>query len=304
MSGTKWGKLRWLLLAAAAAVLLGPPASGEETQGRIIRIGLVGTLLRDVPDAVITAMSQPFNRLMTSQTGISGELVKAGDCHDLARQLTEDGVQLGLFHGVEFAWARQKFPQLQPLMIAVNEDTWLRALIITPSGASVSSLADLKGKTLSVPKGSRNHCELFLERRCRDLGLKPDELAGKIVTSSSCGDALDDVAEGAAQAAVVDGVSWNWYKQRKPGRSAKMKVAVKSEYFPAAVIAYHPGSLSKGDLGRFREGMVSANQTTLGKQMLMLWKMTGFQEVPKEYEQTLKDIARAYPPPEEFHTKK
>jgi len=304
MSATRRTLIGLGLGVAALVLLLEPDASGgERDASRPVRIGLVGTLFRDVPDGVVTAMTQPFNRMMVAQTGMTGELVKAGDCHDLARQLTEDGVQLGLFHGIEFAWARQKYPDLQPLMLAVNEKTWLRALVVTKANAPINGLADLKGKTLSVPSCSRNHCLLFLERGCSNLGKKPEELAGKVVTAPSCVDALDDVAEGVAQAALVDGVSWNYYTQRKPGRSAKLKLAVKSEWFPAAVVAYYPGSLSKAELHRFREGMVSANQTTLGKQMLMLWKMTSFQEVPKDFEQSLKDIAKAYPP-EEAPTKK
>src|SRR5262249_45585194 len=113
MTGMRWGHVRWPLLAVAiAGLVLGTRGIGEERQSRTIRIGMVGSLFRDIPDGVIAAMSQPFNRMMSSQTGMTGELVKAGDCQDLARQLSEDNVQLGLFHGIEFAWARQKYPEL------------------------------------------------------------------------------------------------------------------------------------------------------------------------------------------------
>ena len=42
--------------------------------------------------------------------------------------------------------------------------------------------------------------------------------------------------------------------------------------------------------------MIGAGQRTGTKRVLMLWKMTGFEAIPEDYEQTLIDIAKVYPP--------
>jgi ABC-type phosphate/phosphonate transport system substrate-binding protein len=292
--------LGWLMLAlGCAALLLGPQARSEEwdQSASPVRIGLVGSLFKDVPDALIAVMSKPFNQLMVAQTGLSGELVKTGDPLELGRLLADDKVQLGIFHGIDFAWARQQCPKLKPLMLAVNEQSRLRAFVIVRRDCPAKGLGDLKGQTLTLPRNGRPHCALFLERRCHDLGQPSDKLLGKIALSPCNEDALDEVVDGTAQATVMDSVSWACFKQRKPGRAAKLKIVQKSEVFPAAVVAYYPGSLDKKSLRRFREGMLSAHESTLGKSLLTMWKLTGFEEVPEDYEQLLSDIVKVYPPP-------
>ena len=43
--------------------------------------------------------------------------------------------------------------------------------------------------------------------------------------------------------------------------------------------------------------MITAQQTALGRQLLTLWRMSGFEPIPKDYDQILAEIVKAYPPP-------
>src|SRR5581483_4119811 len=106
-----------LFLGVLLALGSGAAAAERSRQTEVLRIGLIGTLFRDVPETAVMAMMQPFATLMESQTGLTGQLIPAGDADDLGQQLANDKVQLGVFHGVEFAWARQKYPDLKPLVI-------------------------------------------------------------------------------------------------------------------------------------------------------------------------------------------
>src|SRR5215471_12913590 len=101
----------------AALLLLWPTSRAAEGDARGIRIGLVRTLFRDTPASLVDVLSQPLKTLMQSQTGMSGELSLAGDAFDLSRKLKEHTVQLGVFHGFEFAWARQRNPGLKPRVV-------------------------------------------------------------------------------------------------------------------------------------------------------------------------------------------
>jgi hypothetical protein len=74
-------------------------------------------------------------------------------------------------------------------------------------------------------------------------------------------------------------------------------VIERSEVFPASVVAYRDGALELATLRRFREGLVNASQTPMGRQLLTLWKLTSFEPVPDDYAQTLANILRSYPPP-------
>jgi ABC-type phosphate/phosphonate transport system substrate-binding protein len=292
--------VRCRLLALAficlTAFLPNANAADRVAQGDLVRIGMIGSLFRDVPPGTVMVMMQPFGMLMKSQTGVNGEIIPGGDVGQLGQQLSDNKLQLAVFHGFEFAWARLKHPELRPLVVAINEQYHLHAQLVVAADSPAACLHDLEGKTLALPHQTREHCFLYLQRRCLDCKKPPESLFSKITNPPNVEDALDDVVDGVVQVAVVDGVALDCYKRRKPGRFVRLKVVERSEPFPAAVIAYRPGVLDEATLNRFRDGMINANKNPLGKQLLTLWKLTGFEPIPADYEQTLAATAKAYPP--------
>jgi ABC-type phosphate/phosphonate transport system substrate-binding protein len=289
----------WAIAAALGALQASLPA--EETTSRrpdSVRIGMVDSLFREVPKPMLSIVMQPFAALMQQQTGLSGQIIADGEYTNLSQDLATDRVQLGVFHGVEFAWARLKHPELKPLMIAVTQQHHLRAYLIVRSDFEGENLADLQGKEIALSRGTREHCHLFLEKYCKKEGHDPKHFFAKVTTPSNPEDALDKVYEDEIQATVVDNVALESYKRRKPGRFEQLQPMLISEIFPAGVVAYHPGALDAETLRRFREGMSSANQSPLGRQLMTLWRLTAFEPIPADYEKTLTDIVKAYPPPE------
>src|SRR4051812_26542990 len=101
----------------AAVLLRFPAAAAESSPPRAVRIGLVGSLFRDTSEPMVKVMLGPFKALMESQTGARSELVVVKEVDGLGTQLNDGKVQLAVFHGFEFAWARLKYPELRPLMI-------------------------------------------------------------------------------------------------------------------------------------------------------------------------------------------
>jgi len=87
------------------------------------------------------------------------------------------------------------------------------------------------------------------------------------------------------------------YRKQFPDFSAKVKSLLHSEAFPCAVIAYYPGTLDEQLLDQFRNGMLAAKDSRPGRQMMQLCRITSFEEVPDDFDKTLEDIAKAYPPP-------
>ncbi len=296
MRGLRKRHLAGLCALTALLLLEGLDVRGASPEP--VRIGVTASVFKEVPESVIAAMSIPFNQMMVAQTGLSGQLAKSGTYEQLAQQLIDGKSQLGIFPGIEFAWAKAKHPELKPLVLAINEQVRLRAFLIVRGDAKVDSFADLQGKKLALARNSRPHCHLFLERGCLQAGTTPETHFAQTAVESSPEEALDGVATGKVQAAVVDRVAWDYYQEVKPVRSARLKIAVKSEVFPAAVIAYHAGKLEPTMLRSFHDGMLAANRDALGKQLLIFWRLTSFVDVPADYEQTLKDIVKAYPPAE------
>jgi ABC-type phosphate/phosphonate transport system substrate-binding protein len=269
------------------------PARGEASA--TVRVGIVATLFRDTPEPLMQTMMRPFKSLMEAQTGVAGQFVAGGDAEQLARALKDDRVQLGVFHGFEFGWARLKLPELRPLVIAVNQSHSLHALLVVRSDRDLAGPADLRGQAVALPKLSREHCRLFFERRCVPPGEAPEKYF-KVANPANPVDALDDVVDGQAQAAVVDGAALALFRDLKPGRADRLKTLLRSEEFPCAVIASYPGALSEALLERFREGMIAARSTRRGKELLGLCRITRFDAVPENYDQMLSDIIKAYPP--------
>lgn len=278
------------VLAALSTAENNPPAAQTP-----VRIGMINTLFRDTPEGVALAMMQPFGAMMRAQTGVAGHLVPGGDADSLAEKLATNQLQLGVFHGIEYAWARLKHPQLRPLVIAVNQHRQLHAYLVVRGESKVSTLNDLKGKAFALPRQSKEHCHVFVHHGCRQCGDEPCKFFTVVTSPANLEEALDDVVDGVVQATVVDGIGLECYQRRKPGRFAKLKSIQQSEPFPAAVVVYKPGTVEAGKLEQFRTGLLKAGESATGKQLLNLWKLTGFEPVPSNYEANLEAIARSYP---------
>lgn len=286
--------------AVAALVLLAPaaPAKPRQPEPGTVRIGVAGSFFRDISPALVLSMMEPFGGLMKAVTGIKGELVPAGDADDLGRRLHEGKVELGLFQGIEFAWAQQKYPDLRPLTVIVNRRAYERTLLLVRRSDGVGAPADLRGKVLAVPLFTREHCYDFLEGACGIRGKgRFDGFFGKVTRPETMEAALDDLVEGKAQAALVEDVPAECYHRRKPGRFSRLEVLRRSEPFPPSVIAYRAGGVDEETLRTFRDGMLNAPQMPVGRQLLMMWKVTGFLTVPDDYGECLTATAKAYPAP-------
>jgi ABC-type phosphate/phosphonate transport system substrate-binding protein len=274
--------------ALFVALSLSSAPGAEAAAPPPVHIGLVKTLFRDVPELLIPIGLRPMKDLMESQTGIPGELVPAGDAEDLARQICDDEMQFGVFHGVEFAWVRQHHPTLKPLVIAVNRYPSLRAHLIVRADSKIAAPAALQGKVVALPRMSREHCRLFLECRCCPQGQEPEKYFGQVSTPFDVEDALDDVVDD-------DEVAFEAYQKSKPGRAAKLKTLEQSEPFPCAVLAYDPAHVSEKTVQVFRDGLIGAKDNPKAQSLLKANRITGFEPVPADYDQELSDISKAYP---------
>lgn len=285
--------VRNLLLGSLALII---PTSAIRAQNTV-QIGLPQNLFRDIPKVTVEALMPTFTKLMESQTGMKGQVQLLSGADELTRHLTENKVQLAVYHGFEFAWAQTRHPELKPLVIVVKQSPKLSAQVIVARDSGYEKLDDLQGQPLAVPRGTPEHARLFLSRRTRLIGHRLEKFFGACSTPPHVAAALDDVASGKAKATVVDTVAWENYQWINPAKASKLKPIMQSEPFPTGVIAYKEGVLPEADLQRFRSGLTTAHQRREGMQLMMLWKMKRFDVAPADYQQSLAEIAKAYPPP-------
>jgi len=282
-----------LLLFAVLAV----PAPAENVPPPPLRIGLSGSLSREVPDTVTLIAVRPLRAMIAAQTGFKMDFSIVAEADKLAEQVASQQLKLGIFQGVEFAWAKRKHPKLTPLVLAVNQRSRLHAYVMVRKDSTAAEFADLRDQSLAQVRGSRAHCRVFCDHQARGVGKDMNEFFSQVTTANSAEDALDQVVDGTMKAAVVDGVTLDSYARAKPGRFAELRELVKSDEFPATVIAYQAGAIDAGTLRRFRDGLLNIKQTTTAQQALLLFKLTAFEAVHADYEETVAQVGRKYPPP-------
>jgi ABC-type phosphate/phosphonate transport system substrate-binding protein len=292
-------KVRSMVAIAAgfALVTLAVPAPGKQKQQEAIKIGVADSMLRDLSAANVDTLLPELERLVLEHAGLKNEIVKAGSSSELAEKLKDKTVQLGVFYGFEFAWARQSYPELKPLIIAVQRQRSLKALVVVAKENQAASIADLKRSVLSIPGRCPEHCRLFLERELTFMGADQKDFFSKTVVHPTSEDALDDILRGKVQAVLVDGIGLDVYKQVNPGRYARLKILKSVEGFPASVLAYREGGLDEATLVKLKKSLVSANTTAGGKQQLVQLNLSAFENVPADYESMLVDILKRYPAP-------
>ena len=269
------------------------PVERDSKQG-MMKIGLTSSLFRDLPDALLQIVMKPFSAVMEQQTGMSGALVSVKDARLLAQQMESNNLQLGVFHSHEFAALKAKHPGLTPLMLAVNASQPLESMLIVRQDKKIKGPTELAGKTVLMPKTVRECSHVFANRQCTVLG-RPFRSYCKVLVANDPEDALDQIVDGQADAAVVERHQWEYYKEEKPGRSKNLVVAINSDPFPPAIIAYVPTNLKKDSVDRFRNGMISAKKNPRAADLLKMIRLSSFESIPDSFDKTLTDLAVKYP---------
>jgi ABC-type phosphate/phosphonate transport system substrate-binding protein len=279
---------------AAVSLFAAPTPAGGQVP---VRIGMPASMFRDVKPAIFNALAQPFHSLVETQTGLKSELFLVQTPDEMREQLETGKLQFGVFHGFEFAWMKQKSTNLQPLMIAAPQHRPLQAIVVVNQESKVKDINDLKDSAVAVPQGTREYVRVFMTRQCRNCGRSPSGYFREVTTPATSDTALHEVVDGKVQAAIVDGGMYQTFVERYKGRGRRLRVVSVSENFPESVVAYIPNMVDEDVIRRFRQGMSTAHASTMGRQLLALWSMAGFQPIPPNYDQRLAESLKNYPPP-------
>jgi len=285
---------------ALSAVSLGAgwmmpfPRAAEKAEPSL-KMGMLQGMFRDVNPAMVQALSKPFRDLVQKQTGFTGDVEVFKEPIDLVDKLREKKVQIGVFHGFEFAWAQQLYPELQALVVTMPLGNKVQAMVVVNCECKHEKLADLADETVAIPRGAKAHAIAYLEKIRAGL---PNGCAKPVAKLNMAPDEiLDAVANGEQTAALVDIGALEGYQTLQPGVFKRLKILHQSEMFPAAVVAYPKGAISEDDAKRLRDGLATANQTSSGKMMMMMWNLKGFEVPPADYQKRLDAILKAYPLP-------
>ena len=265
-----------------------------------LQIGMSKTFFHELSKIMIDFAADDFKDVMKKTTGLDGDLIANYDPMEMAAKLNGKQLDLGIFHGHEFAWAKARYPDFLPLIqIAVNKQHDERAFLIVRQNSPARTLADLRGKKLDVPADVKHYCRIFLERSCIDKEQKESAaFFGSIQKSATQAAALDDVCRDNVQAALVDSVGLEFYKEIKgPVFAKNLKVLQQSDAFPPAGIVYKQGVLDEAMLNQLRSGLLKARTTACGRGLMTMWNIEDFEPISKDYAKQLTQVLKAYPAP-------
>jgi ABC-type phosphate/phosphonate transport system substrate-binding protein len=283
-------------LALAAALFTMKSVSADTLPKEPIQVGMPKSMVTGVPEIFVDILGERLGVLMKEFTGMDGKLQVGGSAYDVAKKLDDAQVKLGVFQGVEFAWVRARHPDLKPLMLLLSSATKVHAQMVVRKDSGVAKIADLRGKGIACPKKSKVHCHIFLEGACARAGERdPKAFFGAVQRPGTAEMALNDLVAGKCDAVLVDQVEVEFYRRLKPGDFSGLQVLETSEAFPAAVIAYREGALSAAAVERFRTGMLKANKSERGQDIMNMWHITSFEPVHEGYLRHLDEIVRVYP---------
>lgn len=281
------------MLGLAVTFGVAVPAWAADPVGGV-NIGVVGGMFKDVPTALVNALGQPFRNLISRDTGVQGDFKLVADAGTLAEQLRTKQCQLGVFHGYEFAWAKAQNPNLIPLVVTEYHTGRPQAAVVVRVDCKATCIDDLKADAIIVPRGSRGHCLMFVEKEHDAV-----KASGKPLErcKTDAAEVLDGIVSGTAVATVVDVQALIGYETLQPGAFKNLRVLCKSTPFPQNVIAYDRAALDPAVAEKLRKTLVTAHTTAAGKPLMLLWNIKKFATVPADYDIHLSESAKAYPDP-------
>lgn len=267
-----------------------------------VSVGFVSTAFKDVPASTVKILGGPLRNLFAKRAGISGGDVElARDPFHLAEMLNDGTCRLGVFHGYEFAWVKEKNPDLEPLVVTVYTTGRPRGCVVVRKDSPANVLADLKAQGVTIPSGTRGHCTLYLAKQRTDL---PTTTAAPKLPAGTPEEALDAVVSSTAPAALVDAAAMYGYEKLHPGAAKHLRVLCESELFPQNVIVYSKKTLSEEKAGKLREAMVTAHTVPSGKPLMLFWGITRFDVAPRDYGEHLTASTKSYPAPARVTTER
>jgi len=223
------------------------------------------------------------------------EFIHKKNWQELMEKLISGELHVGIFDGFEFAWARERYPTLKAMALAINVHRYPTASLVVNRGGAIKNFDDLKGGHISVPATSQRFTSLFIERHVETKKETLENYFSKVDRPENLEDALDDVVDGVVQAAVTDIAALEAFQRRKPGRFAQLTELIRSAPFPPVVIACYGKGMDFASLKRFEVGLCAASKKEKGQMVLTLLRLSGFELLPSDFNKVLAATLQTYP---------
>ena len=288
--GLPAAQVRLASLVAVAALFIGATAGWLvlRKSGAVLRVAWPPIL----DSAVMAQDLEPLRLHLESQTGRPVQFAYAGNYHDLAGQLLDGGVPFASLPPALFVRTQLKDPRISTLAVkVVGGSSGTDGVLLVAEDSKVTTVADLKGKTLCVPDLESTTGALFPRLAMQKAGLDWEKDI-TVVLSGNHLQVLRDLLEhkceaggtysGAFASAVTQGVDVTSLRQ----------VAVTGRSPQDAMVA--GAGVPKAEIEALQRALLSYKPPAANA--LTMERITGFAAARPEDFAALREVLAAEPP--------
>jgi len=207
-----------LLAAALLATSFSTPSA---TAPQVLRVSAI-------PDEAPTELIKKFRPLgeyLQKQLGMEVQFVPVTDYPGTVEGLAAGHLDLVWYGGFTFVQARRRTGNAVPL-VQREEDARFHSRFITRAGSGITSLQDLRGKTVAFGSPSSTSGHLMPRYFLLQAGLDPEKDFAKVAFSGAHDATAKWVESGKVNAGVLNESVWN-------------KLLEEKKIDPAKVISFH-----------------------------------------------------------------
>ncbi len=262
------------MLKILAAALLSIAALCTQTQAMAQAV-LKVTAIPDESPTELARKAAPLMKYLESKLGVRVEFTPVSDYAASVEALANKQVDLAWFGGLTFVQASNRSGGKAIPLVQREEDEKFRSVFIT-SDASIKSLADLKGKTLSFGSASSTSGHVMPRSFMLDAKINPDTDLKRVAYSGAHDATIAAVAAGKVDAGAVNISVWEKFVADKKVDTSKVFVFYTTPaYFDYnwTVHADMPAAMRE----RLAKAFLDLNKNTAeGKEILELQRATRF----------------------------
>ena len=289
----------FLVFLGSFLILIPGGPAGAQDKKKVLQIGMSESFFSDMPAAFTAVFTAEFKLVLKKALELDGDLDCKHDAVTITKKLDRKELDFALLHGHEFAWLQKDNPDLKPVVVAQGKNPAEEVYLVVHKDCAATSIADLRGKKIDIPAGSKAYCRVFLDRLCADNARSvPAMHFSAMEKSESPAAGLDAVCRQKCDAVLVDGYMLEFYKDvRGPVFDKHLRVLKQSEAFPHPIIVYKEGRVDEATVKHVREGMLKVHTNFLGRSLMTLAKFEQFVPMTDGYAKQLESVRASYPAP-------
>jgi phosphonate transport system substrate-binding protein len=200
--------------------------------------------------------------------------------YDEMDRLIEKGeVEAAFIGSSSYVKNRREFGAELLVTPQVNGKVVYKSYIIVPKDSSVEKLEDLKGKTFAFTDPKSNSGKLYPVFRIAKMGYSPEIYFKSYEYTYGQNKSIELVAKGAVDGASVDGLIYEYKKERNSPYVEQTRIIEKSPDFGIPPVVSSPG-ISSDMKKKLKEIFMNTHRDPEGKKILAAMNMDKFVEVP------------------------